>query len=665
MRAVAVLAVVFFHAFPDVVPGGFVGVDVFFVISGYLISTIILGNLAANSFRFREFYARRIKRIFPALAVVLGTSLVLGWHFLLASEYVQLGWHTVGGATFVSNLMLWRESGYFDVRAELKPLLHLWSLGIEEQFYLAWPLALWLAWRRNASASRLMLLVGLASFGLNIAQAHTNPTAAFYSPLTRFWELMLGAALAEATLAPGPLTQVLRQSLRTKFDAICNVLPRWIRRPSAADALSLFGIALIATSMFGLNKDLLFPGWWALPPTAGAVMLIAAGPNAFCNRTLLSNRQFVLVGLISYPLYLWHWPLLAFARLYEGQVPGTVERAGLVLLAFVLAWATWWLVEKPIRFGGHTRGKLMLICAAMVAVGFAGLFVVRADGFNTRFAEPLRRYANFKYDFKSDARVETCWLGREQAADVFASECIDPPGHGRPLMIVWGDSHAARLFPGLRPTVDKRLRLGQFTRDSCLPLIAAESYPTCAASNAFVLSRIRELQPRIVLLFAHWNPTLSPALIPTIRELKRAGVQQVIVIGPAPIWDPGLPKVLVGLRVLNGLPVPRRTTAGLLPYVPSLDAQMSAAIARDQQVFYFSAWRALCDRNGCLARIGNNPDDLTSWDYGHLTTPGARYLATKLAVATNNFGLDAPGSPPASTILHPVDKQRPRQSTAK
>lgn len=200
LRAIAVLSVVIFHAFPNLLKGGFIGVDIFFVISGFLISTIILNGLEKDSFSFVEFYSRRIKRIFPALLLVLIASFVLGWFVLLADEYKQLGKHIAGGAGFVSNFVLWKESGYFDNTSETKPLLHLWSLGIEEQFYIVWPLLLWFVWKQRLNPLTITLIVMLSSFILNISTVQSDAVAAFYSPQTRFWELLTGSILAYVTL---------------------------------------------------------------------------------------------------------------------------------------------------------------------------------------------------------------------------------------------------------------------------------------------------------------------------------------------------------------------------------------------------------------------------------------------------------------------------------
>ncbi len=297
LRAVAVLAVVSFHAFPQLTPGGFVGVDVFFVISGFLISTIILKAHAQNTFSYARFYARRIRRIFPALMLMLAASLVFGWFALTPNEFAELGRHAAAGTLFVSNLALWREAGYFDHEAQLKPLLHLWSLGIEEQFYLIWPLFL-LRFRRATAA---LVAVVVLSFAANVWLVHSKPDATFYMPFTRFWELASGALLAQlALMAPnGDALGGLRRFAPFLGDS------RALR-----DALSVAGTLLVLAPVLRLSHTASFPGFWAALPVLGTVALIAAGQRAIINRRLLSAPPMVLIGLISYPLYLWHWPLL-------------------------------------------------------------------------------------------------------------------------------------------------------------------------------------------------------------------------------------------------------------------------------------------------------------------------------------------------------------------
>lgn len=365
LRAIAVLSVVIFHAFPSLAGGGFIGVDIFFVISGFLISKHIREDLSAGTFSIRAFYARRIRRIFPALSVVLFACLATGWIILTPGEYEQLGKHVVAGALFVSNIVLWKESGYFDNAADTKPLLHLWSLGIEEQFYIAWPLLLALFWRYTRHSGRAMLVIMWASLAWSMLVVRHDAVADFYSPLTRFWELALGAVLVPVA-AHRPLPGATGRAL-----------------------VSWSGLFLILVAVFTIEKDYAFPGAWALLPTVGAACLIYAGEDAWPNRQVLSHRLLVWIGLISYPLYLWHWPLLSFARIMESGTPSAEVRFWLVAASVVLAWMTYRFLERPIRSGPRSRNTILMLCLAMFLLGAAGLAVKKLDGFKSRHLSML------------------------------------------------------------------------------------------------------------------------------------------------------------------------------------------------------------------------------------------------------------------------------------
>lgn len=380
LRAVAVLLVVGFHAFPDWVKGGFIGVDIFFVISGFLISTIIFENLERNSFSFIEFYSRRIRRIFPSLLVILVASFALGWFTLLPDQYKQLGKHIAGGAGFVSNFVLWNESGYFDSAAETKPLLHLWSLGIEEQFYIVFPLLLWLAWKRRFNLLAITVAIALISFGLNISKYRSDAVADFHSPQTRFWELMIGAVLAYTQLGKQDIFAQLKRRLDHWLGMAVHAHRQEPNRSNLRNAQSILGAMLIVVGAVVVTKEDHFPGWWALLPTLGAVLVISAGAQAWINRWILSNRILVWFGLISFPLYLWHWVLLSFAHINEGGIPISQIRITAVLVSIVLAWLTYTLVEKPLRFGKHSNAKTIALFVLMSVVGGVGYSTYARSG---------------------------------------------------------------------------------------------------------------------------------------------------------------------------------------------------------------------------------------------------------------------------------------------
>lgn len=336
LRAVAVIAVIGAHAFPTSVPGGFIGVDIFFVISGFLITAILQREITDASFSVGAFYGRRIRRLFPALAIVLGACLLAGHALLFEAEYRQLGWHVAAGSGFFANIALWAEAGYFDRESELKPLLHLWSLGIEEQFYLLWPLLIALALKARASLAVVAVSLALLSFGTNLATAQTQPTAAFFLPFARFWELLLGAALA------------ILQHRRHQYAASSRHAAGQRAHPMGTETCALVGLSLIVLALALLGPDTAFPGWWALLPAVGTALLIGAGPDTWISRRVMATRPLVWIGLISYPLYLWHWPLLSFARILLADVPPSLHLA-LIGVALLLAIATYRLVELPLR----------------------------------------------------------------------------------------------------------------------------------------------------------------------------------------------------------------------------------------------------------------------------------------------------------------------------
>jgi peptidoglycan/LPS O-acetylase OafA/YrhL len=427
LRALAILPVVLFHAFPNLLPGGFIGVDIFFVISGYLITSILLKDIQAGNYSIKTFYARRVRRIFPALSVVLIFCLALGWVVLTAVEYRALGKHAAGGAGFIANFMFWKEAGYFDAAGDTKPLLHLWSLGIEEQFYIVWPLLIYFSAQRSWSILWLILTVALLSFGLNVWQVGSNPSAAFYSPLSRSWELALGALLAYQALHPAQVFTAIIERYRS--------------------LLSGLGLVMVVVGFMVINKSRAFPGWWALLPALGSTLLIASGPHGLVNRFILSQRIFVWVGLISFPLYLWHWPLLSFARIISSETPTVDVRAILVLVSITMAALTYYLVEKPVRQSSPKRALIAALSALMLCIGVAGFMVYKTKGFQARHAGLLNADpASLEMGADRERWTNECGIPLE--AKKILNSCYSPKDQ-KATHAVWGDSKGEAIFYGL------------------------------------------------------------------------------------------------------------------------------------------------------------------------------------------------------------------------
>jgi len=424
LRGVAILMVLVFHAF--YIPGGFIGVDVFFVISGFLISSIIFSELKKGTFSYIGFYIRRINRIFPALIVVLLTCLGIGWFLLLPNEYLSLGKHVAAGAGFLSNIALYREIGYFDVLKDHKPLLHLWSLGIEEQFYLIIPLLLALLWKKSRNLGIYLLAICVASFGLNIWLTHQSSTAAFYLPFTRFWELTLGIVLAWSS-----------------SDSKIQNSAGWL------------GIGALVASMILINEQRTFPGWWALLPTVGTLLLIWAGQQSWINRNILSHPILVSIGLISYPLYLWHWPLLSFARITGIESP--LVNAELVALSFILAWLTYRYIEMPIRFGQKKAKSAVWLFVIMAVVGTLGLVVYKRSGFESRYAsDPIIRDDIEQLKGLKTEQDDNCKTLTQNLVDRSDFDFCRFYNIGRTETVALiGDSYAPALYTGLEEEASK------------------------------------------------------------------------------------------------------------------------------------------------------------------------------------------------------------------
>jgi peptidoglycan/LPS O-acetylase OafA/YrhL len=645
LRALAVLSVVGFHAFPRVVWGGFVGVDIFFVVSGFLISSIIYNALRRDAFSYLEFYVRRIRRIFPALLTVLAACLVAGWFLLLPDEYKQLGRQIAAGAGFASNLLLWSQSGYFDTEAAIKPLLHLWSLGIEEQFYLLWPLLLALLYQRTRHLPLIVSGLLVASFACNVAFVHSHPSATFYLPMARFWELLSGALLAYLMIF-GRDSAAGAAGGTASAAAAGQGGRRW------QEIWAWSGLVLIAAAVLLIDRERAFPGGWALLPTLGTLLIIMA-PEAWLNRVVLSNRVLVFIGLISYPLYLWHWVLLSILRmrLYEdGAEAPRSQRIAAVALSFVLAWLTYALIEKPIRFGTRTALKPILLLVLMGVVGLFGLAVDSSDGAAARYPAAIRPLAAYQYDkerayYSKLLGGHSCFI--EATRPDFAhirTGCIDKPEGGKKLVVLWGDSHAASLYLGLKALQDHgdRFRIAQFTMGACPPLLGwhTEQRQMCQAFNSATIQRIEELGPDIVVLEADWLLYLSvgmsiestlPALQSTLSQLKDVGVPRIVVFGNLPVWRTAQPKVSVRLW-LQTHALPERTRAYFNTGSARADAEVRAAVAGSGAVFV-SPIDELCDERGCLLTTDRDKWTPLAWDAAHLTEAGSVYLITRSAAA--------------------------------
>lgn len=658
LRAIAVLAVVFYHTQLGC-PGGFVGVDVFFVISGYLITRILEKDLLAGRFSVIKFYQRRIRRIFPALFVVIFTTGAIGLRFLPPDELKDLGKCIVAASAFASNILFFRRSGYFDHSSLIQPLLHTWTLSIEEQFYIFWPWFLALlqipSLRRRKFPIVLLLVAG--SLGLSSFWVSNKPLAAFYLLPSRAFELAIGALLSIS-----PVPRILQR------------LPRRL-----ADVASLAGFAMILAAIFLYGEHVGFPGVAALLPTLGAALVIGSGEGGptIAGR-ILSLGPFVWIGLISYSLYLWHWPILVFARLFFFGELGRIGSVFCVVLSIVVAWFSWWLIESPFRnpnvLGGSSRTWVVGGLATTALFLVFGLILDFGAGFPGRSPKVAE------------------WLAQEtQRADVelIHSPCMSwnallPPERGCVLnaagpgasynVALWGDSNGAHLAPAFAQ-IDKRLAIvtREMTKAGCPPVMDVRFLPPtemtvdCPAFDRNVLrSILADPHVRVVILAARWNSlasglTAAPpyrgsanaaesrrlfveGLHNTVTKLIESG-RQVVLVSQVP--SPQLNPITCLARArFNGWNESRCDSMPADLYAAEedrIDKALKDAAGNLPNVQIVHPMDVLCNNISC--RLVDHGEPLY-WDSTHLSDAGAKLLGPQLEVSmrrallsTGNLGL--------------------------
>ena len=609
LRAIAILLVVIYHAFPSAMPNGFVGVDVFFVISGFLITSIIQSE---STFSIARFYERRVRRLAPALLFVLASVLLFGFIVLFDDELHQLSKHVVAGIGFSANIVFWLESGYFDSSAELKPLLHLWSLGVEEQFYLIWPIVLLLAIRAR-SQMLVTAIILLASFSIGIYIIGTDQPTAFFLPFSRVWEMLAGASLACSTF-------------------------RIERR--IADFMSVIGLALIFSCvLINIPRDQ-FPGWYALLPVLGASLLIASGPRAVVNRHLLSMKPMLWVGLISYPLYLWHWPLISFTHIISIGNAQPLHLGGALVVSFILAALTFALIERPSR---KIRSRILIPVIAMIT--FIVLMICAAT-YSGALTDIRDRY------FPGDSKAFT-WEPR------YSSDCSRQVGiegldfcvgtSSNPRFALVGDSFANHHYYGLADELAKRgeglINIG-VAGCSALRGIADILPGTNCSSAESVIDYVKG-RPEIdtVILAGSWYGVrlynkhankLHAAVYQTVAELQEAG-KQVIFLDSVP--SHGLnPRLCVSRPLYLGQHQEGMCEARLSDVEKKAGRPRSAirkALAKNKGVIYTEVLPIMCLNDVCPLRI----DGTLMYRDGHLSIAGSRWVAPKIVRAWEKSGL--------------------------
>ncbi|MBM3094319.1 acyltransferase family protein [Ensifer sp. T173] len=638
LRAVAILPVLLFHAGFEVFRGGFVGVDVFFVLSGFFMARIILGDLERGSFSFVEFYLRRARRIFPALFVMMAASALAAWLLFMPQEFEYFASSLSSSALFVSNVLFQRESGYFDIASDLKPLLHTWSLSVEEQFYIVFPAAAYISYKYARKRILWVVFAALTmSFVLSVFEVYHKPEKAFYLLHFRVWELLIGVVVA---LSPRPC-----YSART------------------SQALTAIGLLLVFGAAFLYSSNTPFPGIAAAVPCVGTALVIHSHCTSGWIARFLDNPVCIFVGRISYSLYLWHWPLIVFSRNYLGSDLTTEQALIVVALSFATAYLSWRFVEQPARYGrlaisgAATAGLSSVAIASAIAFG---ILVNSLNGVPQRLPEEARRLYEATYDdgpfiaaecFADSngngltpvqiRKGELCTLGVETKSE--------------PQFLVWGDSHAAAIAPAIDVAAREAGLSGMFVgRGSCPPLPNSDFGPSwavkrCVEHNSAVMALIQQRKFPYVFMVGYWpkyvhraelprqggvfDPSIEPSTVDwsapvreslntTIATFTQQGTKTVLVMD-VPEMGHEVPEALAQ-AVVSGSTL---DVAPPLEYThkrQALARKVLEEVAKSSGSLVVDPLSTLCDKFRCHAMRGAT---VLYKDEDHLSAKGAESLA--------------------------------------
>ena len=616
LRAVAVLPVIFFHAGFSLFGGGFIGVDIFFVISGYLITTIIHNEIKNNSFSLKNFYERRVRRILPALFFVMLVCIPFAWFWLLPSEYIDFSQSVIAATLFSSNILFWQESGYFAPASELKPLLHTWSLAVEEQFYLFFPLLLLFVRKLNDNHLLILIItISILSLGLSEYASKYYASANFYLLPTRAWELGVGAILAITA-------------------------PRWLKSSNETlnQLLSLVGLSMVLYAIFFFDETIPMPSSNGLIPVIGTALIIFSANSSNIVGKFLATKPLVGIGLISYSAYLWHYPLFAFTRINYQDEPTFGMYLFLCAGTLVLAYLTYRFIETPFRNRKLVTRQYVFTGAVTVSIailsfGLVGHIYGKPGSNLSNKQKELLSY--LKYDRSDLYRDGDCFLRPEQSYKEFKEKCFSSKVENDSILLM-GDSHAAALSYGLRVHHNN---FTQITASQCPPFYNYDppERPYCKDINNFAFKKIKQLQPEMIFLHANWIYSLNRVqdkiidlMSETITHIdKLSPNSKIVVIGGVPQWRPNLPTVLHKANIKLEEEAFVHTVGR--KYVKLTDEMLLQKIVRKNNIGFISLVNIFCKNDKCLSSVKlANHHEPFAWDAAHLTKSSSILVAQKI-----------------------------------
>lgn len=606
LRSVAVMSVLLFHAGYSIFSGGYVGVDVFFVISGYLITVQLLSDQEEGTFSFRKFYLRRARRLLPAGFFTLAVCLIAGAWLLPPAHLKDLGASTVYSLFSLPNIYFWLQAGYWDAASETKPLLHFWSLGVEEQFYLVWPamLALSLHFGGRRGALFVMAILSIGSLWASEAMLPTHPTAVFYLTPFRAFEFCLGAVLA---FLPDP-----------------SAWRRWLR-----DSVFTLGLAAVGATIFLYDGSTRFPGMNAVFPCLGAAMIIHIARSPGRLGFVLENPLAVYIGKISYSVYLAHWPIIVFYKYWRYADPSQLERVAIVLAAIACGALMYHFIEQPFRrpsTPGPKRSNRLFLAGlaaslALIAMPSANAWI--SGGWSARYTTAELELMNVdKPRIVATYSSGNCYSGAAGFENKISRERCLTPVADKLNVILLGDSHAAHLYPGLRATFPD-INLMQADFSSCSPVMGHVPADTpCAKFMDHIYSvDVTRIRPQKAILAARWSRADIKPLRETIHHLKAMGTDPII-FGRSAEYQKPLPEI-VQRRGINKNEA--QMSSFMLRGLRIVNEELQQ-LAREEGVSYFDTLGVFCTEDD-LCLIAEEMPQLFQWDSSHFTPEGSVFLA--------------------------------------
>ncbi|WP_225739901.1 MULTISPECIES: acyltransferase family protein [Pseudomonas] len=609
LRALAVLGVIIFHLKLGFLPGGYTGVDIFFVISGYLISKTIFEEIGRSEFSIAKFYVRRARRILPGFLSVVVLTSIAAYIFLYPAELTHYAKTAIASAFFAANLFFYSSLDYFSVGANEIPLLHLWSLGVEEQFYIFFPLIALAAIRFGKLwQSAIIAIIMLFSLLYSQSLLYIDPTASFYLLPSRAFELLIGSLIALPNLPN-------------------------IRNQKAGLISATIGITAIGFSFFFYDENTKFPGIAALLPCLGTALLIVGCQQENIVGRALSLPPVRFIGKISYSLYLVHWPLIVFADRLFPTADQNLRAACVFALCLILATLNYMIIEQPFRKAKQDWRPFRVLSLSATSLFFVAAisgYVTVKNGFpQPTTARTVNAIAMLQYSYAKDFLDGTCFLRPEQTStDALRSGCI--PAAGQKSIMLWGDSHAIHLYPGLKPLIEERgYFLGALTTSGCPPILETDAAlrPNCRASNTHDFEIIKQIHPSLVIMSAIWpsSPETIGKLKDTIDKLSSLGIKTV-VLGTSPIYKQSVPLLVIKKVEAGETSMMSSDELELPAIITSRNA--AAAVVATTNAKFVDVFKTICPKDTCaMASADETP---YYYDIHHFTPVGSRHFAKEL-----------------------------------